>query len=109
MRTCAAQEPDGRHDRLVAVEDLDESSSQAPCLVHVAGVEVHLPAAGLLAREFELDAGALEDAHRRTADLRRERVGETRDEESVRHHRWQPGAKAGSRRDWTPADAPVLR
>ncbi len=96
-----------RHDRLVAVEDLDESSGQRPRLVHVAGVEVHLSAAGLLARELELDPGALEDPHRRPPDLRRERVGETRDEECVRHYRCgQPGAKAGSRRDWTPGRRP---
>ena len=73
-----------RDDRLVAVEDLHESPGQRPRLVQMAGVEVHLPAAGLLARELELETGAVEDACGRTPDLRRERVSETGDEESVR-------------------------
>ena len=84
-----------RHDRLVAVEHLDESSGQGPCLVHVAGVEVHLAAACLLTREFEVDSRTLEDPHRRPPDLRRERVGETRDEECVRHCRCGAAGREG--------------
>ena len=70
-----------RHDRLEAVEDLDEPPGQEPCFVDVAGVEVHLAAARLLARELDLEPDAVEDPHRRAPDLRRERVRETRDEE----------------------------
>jgi hypothetical protein len=50
----------------------------------MAGVEVHLPAARLLAQELELDAGAFEDSDRRPPDLGRERVRKTGDEESRR-------------------------
>ena len=76
-----------RHDRLVTLEDLHESPGKPPRLVHVAGVEVQLPAAGLLARKLELDPGAFEHSHRRPPNLRRERVGKTGDEESVRQGR----------------------
>ena len=100
----------GRHDRLVGVEDLDESSSQRLRLVHMTGVEVHLAAAGLLARELHLDSATLEDFHRRAPDRRRERVGETRNEESVRHHGGVYTGRAGrERRDELPAGRPGLR
>jgi hypothetical protein len=74
-----------RHDRVEAVEYLHEAACQAPSLVEIAGVVVHLPAAGLLAREPDADAGALQELDGRAADLGRDRVPETRDEERDRH------------------------
>ena len=74
-------------DRLEAVEDLHESLRQRPRLVQMAGVEVHLAAAGLLARELELETRPVEDARGRPPHVGRERVRETGNEESVRHAR----------------------
>ena len=70
-----------RHDRVEAVEDLDEPPGELLRLAGVAGVGVHLAAAGLLERKHDLDPEPLEHGHGRLPDLREERVGEARDEE----------------------------
>ena len=70
-----------RHDRVEAVEDLDESAGELLRLAGVARVGMHLAAAGLLEREHDLDPEPLEHGHGCLPDLREERVGEARDEE----------------------------
>jgi hypothetical protein len=74
-----------RHNDLGAVEDAGEAPRQRHALARIAGVHVHLPAAGLLEREVHLAAQPLEQAHRRAARLREERVVEAGDEEADAH------------------------
>ena len=69
------------HDRFEPVEDLDEPAGEQLRLAGVAGIGVHLAAAGLLEREHDLDPEPLEHGDGRLPDLREERVGEARDEE----------------------------
>ena len=69
------------HDRVEAVEHLDEAAGEQLRLAGVAGVGVHLAAAGLLEREHDLDPEPLEHGHGRLSDLREERVGEAGDEQ----------------------------
>ena len=78
-----------RHDRVEAVEDLDEAAREQLGLAGVAGVGVHLAAARLLEREHDLDPEPLEHGHGRLADLREERVGEAGDEQgdAIDHRR----------------------
>ena len=71
----------GRHDGVVGREDLHEPAREELRLARIPGVPVHLAAARLLDREHDLDPEPLEHRHGRLADLRIERVGETRDEQ----------------------------
>ena len=76
----------GRADhRLRVVEDLDEPAHERRGLTRVAGVEVHLTAAGLLLREVHLVAEALEQVDGRSPGLRVERVRQAGDEDGGAH------------------------
>ena len=77
----------GSHDDLGAGEHAHEPARQRPGLVPVAGVQVQLAAAGLLAPELDLVAEPLEHPHGGRAGLRRDRVGQARDEERDPHRR----------------------
>ena len=60
-------------------------SASAIAVVGVAGVAVHLPAAGLRLREVDLDPEALEQLHHRAPRAREQRVVEAGDEERDPH------------------------
>ena len=68
-------------DRVVLAEHADEPARQRHGLQLVAGVRVHLPAAGLLLREDDLVPEPLEQPHHGLPRLREERVVEACDEE----------------------------
>ena len=72
-------------DELVAGEGRDEPLGECLGDVRVAGVQVQLAAAGLLARESDLDAEPLEQRDGRAPDGGVQRVGEARDEERDAH------------------------
>src|SRR5215212_539235 len=86
-----ADHPDARarggHDGLVGREGIHEAPYQGYRLALIAGVEVHLAAAGLLERELDLMAQPLEESHGRPARLGKERVVEARDKERYAHGR----------------------
>ena len=71
----------GCDDQLGIAENPDEPLGEGGRLGAVAGVQVHLPAAGLLAPELDLVTQPLEHLDDGLAGLRRERVGQTGDEE----------------------------
>ena len=71
--------------QLVAGERRDEPLGECLGDVRVAGVQVQLAAAGLLARESDLDAEPLEQRDGRAPDGGIQRVGEARDEERDAH------------------------
>jgi hypothetical protein len=77
--------PARRDDRVVAGEDLAEAARERGALALVPGVEVHLPATGLVHRELDGHAEAVEQRHSRLADVGIERVGQARDEEGRLH------------------------
>jgi len=73
------------HDRLVAGEHVHEAARERSGLALVAGVVVHLPAAGLLLRELDPVAEALEQPDDRLAGLGEHRVVEAGDEQGDTH------------------------
>src|SRR5919206_5070108 len=77
----------GSHDGLVGGEDLDEAPHQRYRLALVAGVKVHLAAAGLSQRKLDLVPEALKDLDGRPTRLRKERVIEARDKQRYAHDR----------------------
>ncbi len=78
-------EPEGRDDGLVGREDLDEAPDQRDRLPLVAGVEVHLAAAGLLPRELDLVPEALEQLDRGPPGLGKKGVVEAGDKQRYAH------------------------
>ena len=86
--------PARRDDRLGVAEHAHEAPHEPDRLVPVARVGVHLPAAGLLEREVDLHADALEHRHRGPPGLREQRVVEAGDEERRPHRRIMPDARA---------------
>ena len=69
------------HHGVIRREDLDEPAGKQRRLGRIPRVRVHLAATRLLSRKHDLDPEPLEHRHRRPADLRKQRVGETRDEQ----------------------------
>ena len=67
------------------VEHPHEPAHERQRLSDLAGVVVHLATAGLLAREIELQPEALEEGDHRPSGLRKQRVGQTRDEDRGTH------------------------
>ena len=77
----------GRHaDHLRAVEDPEEMFHQPARLAGVPGVVMHLPAAGLLAPEFDAMAKALEHGDHGFACFREQRVVVAGDEQRNQHY-----------------------
>src|SRR4051812_24340598 len=77
----------GRHDCLVVLEGLDETLDERYRLALVAGVEMHLAAAGLREGESYLYPEAFEDLDRCPAGLGKEGVVEAGDKERNAHGR----------------------
>lgn len=71
----------GCDNQLGIAEDPDEPLGEGGRLAAVPGVQMHLPAAGLLGPELDLVTQPLEHLYDGLAGLRRERVGQTGDEE----------------------------
>jgi L-rhamnose isomerase / sugar isomerase len=88
-RVVVPNRPDARGRRsnhhLRVGEHANESAGQRPGFNPVAGVEVHLSAAGLSGRKLDLVPESLEQTNRRDACLRHERVREAGDEERYAH------------------------
>ena len=70
-----------RYDHLHVLEDTHEAPRQAQSFRSIAGVEVHLSAAGLSAAELDLVTKPLEQPDRRYPRGRAERIGQAGDEE----------------------------
>ena len=85
-------------DDVVRLERLDGAPHERERLAPVAGVPVHLPAAGLPGREDDVVPEPAEHRRGRGAGLREEGVVEARDEDRDAHERSVP-ADAGCRRD----------
>jgi len=77
----------GGDHHLAVREHRHEPAYERHGLVRVTAVEVHLPAAGLLARKVDLHAEALQEADRRLPGLREQGVVEAGDEEGGLHRR----------------------
>ncbi len=73
------------HDRLAALEHLDVAADQGQRVAEVAGVHVHLAAAGLRGRELDLVAEPLEQPDRGPARLGEQRVGQAGHEQGDSH------------------------
>ena len=78
------------HDDLGVGEDADEAPRKLPGLAPVAGVEVQLPAAGLLRPELDGMAEPLEQAHDRLPASGADGVGQARDEQRDLHRGSSP-------------------
>jgi len=85
LRIRITDHPDARrrrrHDHLRVGERLDEPPHERDRLTRVAGVGVHLPAAGLLGGEVDRHPQPLQQPHHRTAGLGEQGVVQTRDEQ----------------------------
>ena len=77
--------PRRRDDHVVAGERVGEPLDERDAGVLVAGVEVHLAAAGLLGRELDLVAQPPQQAHDRPPDLRVQQVVVAGDEQRDAH------------------------
>ena len=75
----------GRDHHLGVMEDLHEATNERDGLALVAGVEVHLAAAGLLAPELDGVAQPLQHLNGGTAGLRKQRVVEAGDKQCDAH------------------------
>ena len=75
------------HHRVVAGEGGDVPAHQRHRLREVAGVDVHLPAAGLGPRHLDGAAEPLQQPHRRLADVREQPVHQTGHEQGDTHAR----------------------
>ena len=90
-RDRRARGPSPRRTALGDTTTSDSAKADANALAQprglgaVAGVEVHLPAAGLLEREVDLAAQPLEQPHHRAPGAREERVVEAGDEQGDTH------------------------
>jgi L-rhamnose isomerase / sugar isomerase len=73
------------NDDLRVGEHANEPAGERAGLVAVAGVEVHLPTAGLSVRKLDVVTQSLEEPNRRDAGLRHERVREAGDKERYAH------------------------
>src|SRR5581483_10440152 len=80
----------GRDDDVVVAEHRFEAARERGRLVLVAAVRVHLAAAGLLERELDLVAEALEELDDRAAGGGKERVVEAGEEERDPHAAARP-------------------
>ena len=77
----ATQEEDGTTTALCILIDVDEVADDGDGFAEVAGVPMHLSAAGLLGAELDLVAEPLEDADYRLAGVWEEGVVVAGDEE----------------------------
>ena len=75
------------HDRVVALERLDEGADDGHRLARVTGIDVHLPAAGLGERRVDIDPGPAQHLDRREPDVGLERVDQTGREQRDPHRR----------------------
>lgn len=75
----------GDHNAFRVSIKLNESPGLRVCFTTKAGIGVHLAAASLRREEIEIDAQPLEQPHRRTSRLRKQRVVIAGDEERGAH------------------------
>src|SRR5829696_3009529 len=79
-----------RHNSLVASKDLHKAPDERYGFPRVAGVEVHLAAAGLLEGEVYLVPEAFQELYGCPSGLRKERIVEARDKERHTHGQLAP-------------------